>query len=132
MGRVLDYTVFPLLLLPILFWLAAAQLLSFVAPLLLLPLHVALAARLRAALPHLPPRGALARARFELAHTAGVVRRFLTLPLRRRAPDFVLVGGPEAGTAALAAYLQVERAALGRVLECEPQGRRAPHSQAHS
>lgn len=41
--------------------------------------------------------GGLLRLGFEVTYTMNCVRRFLTLPLRRRVPDFYIVGFPKVG-----------------------------------
>lgn len=115
MGRLFDYTVFPLLLPFILLWLAAARVLSMAVPVLLYPLHLVLNRRLREALPFLPHLwrhegwllGGLLRLGFEASHTMNVARRFLTLPLRRRTPDFLVVGFPQSGSCSMSAYLKL-------------------------
>lgn len=90
MGRLFNWT-FPLVLLFVALWLAAARLLALVLPALLFPLSIALNRRLAAAAPHLPPHGLRGFA-FSYRYAAGVMYRFLTLPLRRRTPHFYVVG----------------------------------------
>ena len=102
MGKLFDYTVFPLLLPFILLWLAAARVLSLLAPFTVLP-SVLLARRLYEACPFLPvlfkQRGRLAgtamRLGLEYNYCANVVRRLLTLPLRRSVPDVIITGFPK-------------------------------------
>jgi hypothetical protein len=42
-----------------------------------------------------------------------VCRRFLTLPLRQKVPDFYVLGFPKAGTTSMAAYLKLHPAVSG-------------------
>ena len=120
MGKLFDYTLFPLLVPIILLWLAAARMLSIVSPFLILP-SVILNRRLNAACPFIPyifrqrgwVVGGLMRLGFEATYCMNVVRRFLTLPLRRQVPAFYLVGFPKAGTTSMAAYLKVHPAISG-------------------
>ncbi|PRW56323.1 sulfotransferase [Chlorella sorokiniana] len=121
MGRLFDYVVMPLLLPFLLLWLLAARLLSLLAPILLFPLSITLNRRLVWACPFIPSiwaekgwfQGSLMRLGFEYSYTANVVRRFLTLPLRRRVPDFYIVGFPKCGTTSMAAYLKLHPAVDG-------------------
>jgi len=103
MGAFFDYAVFPLLLPFILLWLLAARLVSALAP-LCFPLTIMLSRRLYWACPFIPCiwrqrgwfLGGIMKVGFEWTYCMNVARRFLTLPLRRRTPDFFIVGFPKA------------------------------------
>ena len=120
MGKLYDYTAFPLLLPFILLWLAAARVLSMLAPLLIFP-TILLNRRLNAACPFIPHifrqrgwlMGGLMRLGFETTYCMNVARRFLTIPLRRHTPDLYIVGFPKAGTTSKAAYLKLHPAIDG-------------------
>jgi hypothetical protein len=107
-----DYTIFPLLGLPLLLaYLALARLLALLSLALVVPI-VLLAKNVYWCLPYLPTlwasrgvRGLFARIAFEARYALATVDRFLTLPLRRRVPDFYVAGFPRAGTVELAAHL---------------------------
>lgn len=53
------------------------------------------------------------RQAFEVAYTINVLRRVLSVPVRRRLPDFYILGFPEAGTTSLANRLRDHPAMLG-------------------
>ncbi|KAI3436813.1 hypothetical protein D9Q98_006223 [Chlorella vulgaris] len=120
MGKLFDFVVFPLLLPGILLWLLAARLLSLLAPFLVLPMII-LGRRLSWACPFIPFiwkqcgwfQGTLLRIGFEATYTMNVCRRFLTLPLRRRTPDFLIVGFAKAGTTSMANHLHRHPAISG-------------------
>lgn len=103
-----DYIGFPLLLPFICIWLLFARIISLVSPLTVIP-SLILSKRLYWAVPLGPhvwrERGTLARIGFEATYCMNVVRRFLTLPLRRYTPHTYIIGFPKCGTTALATYL---------------------------
>ncbi len=51
--------------------------------------------------------------RFDGTYTMNIVRRFMTLPLRRNVPDVYILGFPKCGTTALAQYLMQHPAISG-------------------
>ena len=118
-SAVVDFFVIPAVLPFILVWLLAAQFLALLAPFTIIPTWI-LSRRLYWAVPFAPhvwkgrgARGALLRLGFEVTYSMNVVRRFLTLPLRRATPSLFVLGMPECGTAALAAHLRRHPALSG-------------------
>ncbi len=114
-----DYVLFPLIL-PVLFaWLVVARLISLLAPLTVLPSFL-LARRFYWAVPfgrhvwkQFGARGYLMKIGFEATYCMNVVRRFLTLPLRRSLPAFYICGFPKCGTTSLANHLRQHPALSG-------------------
>ena len=115
---VVDYTLFPLVALPVCcVYLAVARVLSMLVPFLILPTYL-IARPFYWAVP-------LARAAFDSQHpfyvrwgfettyAMNIIRRFLTLPLRRSVPDVYILGFPKCGTTALAQYLMQHPAISG-------------------
>lgn len=89
-------------------WMLAARLLALALPALFFPLTFWYT-RSAAATLDVAPRGPVSLA-FRYSHAVGAVYLFLTQPLRRRTPDFYLIGFPVAGTATLV-RLRTHRAA---------------------
>ena len=97
-----DLVLIPLTLPLVLAWLAAARVLSLLAPLAVVPLLVA-RHHLRWACPFVGTmfaargawRGRALQLGLEWAYTVNVVRRFLTLPLRRELPSLYIAGFPK-------------------------------------
>ena len=115
---VVDHTLFPLVALPVCcVYLVVARVLSMLVPFLILPTYL-IARPFYWAVP-------LARAAFdsqhpfyirwgfETAYAMNIIRRFLTLPLRRSVPDVYILGFPKCGTTALAQYLMQHPAISG-------------------
>ena len=115
---VVDYTLFPLVALPVCcVYLVVARVLSMLVPFLILPTYL-IARPFYWAVP-------LARAAFDSQHpfyvrwgfettyAMNIIRRFLTLPLRRSVPDVYILGFPKCGTTALAQYLMQHPAISG-------------------
>ena len=112
-----DYVLFPVLLPLCLVYLLLARIVSIVLPLFILPAY--LIARpfywavplARAAFDTQQP--VYVRWGFEGVYAMNVIRRFLTLPLRRKVPDVYILGFPKCGTTALAQYLMQHPAISG-------------------
>ena len=113
-----DYALFPVLVLPVcVIWLILARLISFITPFFILPAYL-ICRPFYWAVP-------LARAAFDTQHSVwvrwgfegtyamNIVRRFMTLPLRRNVPDIYILGFPKCGTTALAQYLMQHPAISG-------------------
>ena len=115
---IVDYVIFPLVVLPFCsIWLLLARIVSFISPFLVVPAYficrpfywaVPLA---RAAFDTQQP--VWVRLGFEGTYTMNIVRRFMTLPLRRKVPDVYILGFPKCGTTALAQYLMQHPAISG-------------------
>ena len=107
-----DFLIFPFLLPFILLWILTAQILSLLAPLVIIPTYV-LSKRLYWAVPiathvwqgHGQLKGAALRIGFEVTYCINVVKRYLTLPLRRYTPSVYILGFPKCGSTTLMAHL---------------------------
>jgi hypothetical protein len=101
----------PLLLL----WLLIARVVSFFAPFLIVP-SLMTASKFYWSIPFAKEvfrkeqtgsaaKGFCMRLGFEAVYCMNVLRRYLTLPLRRNLPDVYILGFPKCGTTALSQYL---------------------------
>lgn len=100
MGKLVDYVAMPLFLPCIGLWYLMAYLLAILGTMLIFP-GVLLAQRLYWCCPFIPyiwkgygPFGNYLRVAFEASYCINVLKRLLTLPLRKKLPDFYIVGFP--------------------------------------
>ena len=100
MGKAFDYLGMPFLVPFIAVWYVMAYVLAVLGTMLILP-SVLLAQRLYWCCPFIPyiwknygPLGNYLRVSFEASYCINVLKRFFTLPLRRKLPDFYIVGFP--------------------------------------
>ena len=100
MGKGFDYVLMPLLLPFLAAWYLLAYLCAILGTLLIVP-SVLLANRLYWCCPFIPHiwksyglLGAFLKISFEASYCINVLKRMFTLPLRRKLPDFYIVGFP--------------------------------------
>ena len=102
MGKLFDYLGMPLLAPFLGLWYLLAYLLAIMGTMLIVP-SVMLAQRLYWCCPFIPyiwkshgRLGNYLRVAFEASYCINVLKRIFTLPLRRKLPDFYIVGFPVA------------------------------------
>ncbi|WPT17529.1 hypothetical protein PSENEW3_00005532 [Picochlorum sp. SENEW3] len=101
-------------------WLLIARIVSFIAPFFIVP-SLMTASTFYKCIPFAKsifstekqPRGFFMRIGFEATYCMNVIRRYLTLPMRKRLPDVYILGFPKCGTTALATYLLRHQGVVG-------------------
>ncbi|GMH40491.1 hypothetical protein BSKO_08395 [Bryopsis sp. KO-2023] len=120
MGKLFQYLGMPCLLPFIFLWYVLAYVAAILMTMTVVP-SVLLAKRLYWAVPFIPHiwkaqgpvLGNYMKISFEASYCINVLKRMLTLPLRRQLPEFYIVGFPKAGTTSLANHLKTHPAIDG-------------------